>query len=729
MENNKNVIIAVVLSVMVLLGWQYVSRWIWPPAPAPATAVVSGTGAPVGAAVGVGGGGSASATAAGGTAAAPGAVAPAGAAMPAERAPEVVRFLESPDYRVAITSRGGALLSWELKNPRWAVAAEGAPAGAPRHPLDLVTVRAESERSLRLAFDSAPFPYPAGADDYVITSPAAASDALTMRWTDPAGRGWVEKRFKVDPASFHLRVEVTVHNATAAAADVKPGVVVTGWQDPTKASTRSFLNPVVDASSAVCMVNDGIERAHLGDALKGMSTPGVVRWAGIDRQYFLLSVLPDPNPAAGNCEWGAVATGLITTSVKFAKLTAPPGGDASWSMWLYGGPKVSERLSLKGVEMERAIDYGWLGFLCRPMIGLMKIFHGWFGNWGLSIILLTLCVRAATFYWNQKAYKSMQDMARLKPEMDRLKAKLGDDKEKLNVEIAALMRNHNVNPLGGCLPMLLPMPIFFALYYTIFYSAEMFRAPFFGWIHDLSSRDPFYVFPVLTGITMVISGLLTPVTTDNMQARMIRYVMPVVFTGMMLFLPSALSVYYFVNTMLGIVQQWVVRRKYGTIQPTAGPEALKKPADLKGAKDLVQALERGSEDMVQKAAVWLGALAGDPAAKAAAATQGTMSPLVTYAAALRPLLERNDAEVRARAARVLGAARDVQSVPRLVAMLKGEPGERRAAIEALGKIGDDVAREPLQKSMKLSRIWEYPSIMAALTNIEQSRRANAGKAS
>ena len=737
----KRVLIAVVLCVGILLGWPLVQRFIWPPDKAanpaltgtPATGAVAGaTGAAGAGAAGAGAAAGAAGAAAGtgvaagvtGTAGAAGAAAPVAAIVPAERAPEQLRWLETPELRMGISTRGGALVKWELKNPQWA---SKPAAGAAGVPIDLASAPSEFDRAFRLLFDTAPFAFPAGADDWEPRTPAGKTDEVVMRWTDPAGKGWVEKRFSLDPLAFHVRLEVTVHNATALPAEVKSGIYITAWQDPTKAQERGFFHPVADTNSAVCMVNDGVDRAILKNALKGMSTPGVVRWVGVDRQYFLLGVIPDPNPATGNCEWGATPTGLITAALKFQAQTAPPGGDVKWSMWLYGGPKVSETLSLKNVELERAIDYGWLGFLCRPMISLMKVFHGWFGNWGLAIILLTFCVRAATFYWNQKAYKSMQDMARLKPEMDRLKAKYGEDKERLNTEIAALMRNNKVNPLGGCLPMLLPMPIFFALYYTIFYSAEMFKAPFMGWIHDLSTADPFYVFPVLTGITMVISGLLTPVTTDSAQTKMIRYVMPVVFTGMMLFLPSALSIYYFVNTLLGIVQQYVVRRRYGSIGVSggaAGPEALKKPAEIKGAKDVVGAAEKNVEDVQKKAEVWFAALSRDPAAAAA----GTSSPLPTYVAALRPLLDKGDAEVRARAARLLGAARDVLSVPRLVELLDAGPVERRAAIDALGKIGDVSARGPLRSSMKLTRIWEYPSIISALTAIEQRQRAGAGAA-
>jgi YidC/Oxa1 family membrane protein insertase len=203
-----------------------------------------------------------------------------------------------------------------------------------------------------------------------------------------------------------------------------------------------------------------------------------------------------------------------------------------------------------------------VGFLAKPMLYLLRIFHGFIPHWGVAILLLTLVVKLLTWYWSQKSYVQMREMQKLKPELDKLKAKFKDDRTRLNTETMALYKRYKINPLGGCLPMLIQMPIWIALYRTIYSSVELYQAPLFGWITDLSAPDRYFILPALLGVSMFAQQWMTPSSgMDEAQAKIMKWVMPIMFTAFMLFLPSGLNLYIFVNTALSVGQQvWVNKR-------------------------------------------------------------------------------------------------------------------------------------------------------------------------
>ena len=200
--------------------------------------------------------------------------------------------------------------------------------------------------------------------------------------------------------------------------------------------------------------------------------------------------------------------------------------------------------------------FGWIG---RHILTLLKWFYSLVGNWGLAIILLTILVRALVLPFNLMSYKSMKAMQKIQPEMQRIREKYKEDAQKMNLEVMQLMKTHRVNPLGGCLPMFLQLPIFFALYQVLGQSIELYQAPFVFWIHDLSLKDPFYVLPVLMGITLFLQQKLTPSTLDPAQAKILMF-MPLMFTFFMVSLPSGLTLYIFVSGVFGILQQFYFMR-------------------------------------------------------------------------------------------------------------------------------------------------------------------------
>lgn len=225
------------------------------------------------------------------------------------------------------------------------------------------------------------------------------------------------------------------------------------------------------------------------------------------------------------------------------------------------GPKDFDALKSAGQGLDDTIDFWILGILAKPMLWLMRFSFGIIPNWGIAIIFLTLVVKLLTLYWTHKSMVQMRRMGDLKPKMDALKEKFGEDKTKLNQAMMDLYKREKVNPMGGCLPMLLQMPIWIALYRTIYGAVDLYQAPLFLWIDDLSSHDPYFVMPVLLGVLMFVQQKMSPTTGDQTQAKVMLWMMPIMFTSFMLFLPSGLVFYILVNTLLSIAHMLFMNRK------------------------------------------------------------------------------------------------------------------------------------------------------------------------
>jgi len=248
-------------------------------------------------------------------------------------------------------------------------------------------------------------------------------------------------------------------------------------------------------------------------------------------------------------------------------------GAVLYDFELYLGPKDIDRLREPGVGLEDSIDFWIVGFISKPMLYLLRWFYSLIPHWAFAIVMLTILVKLALLYWTQKSFAQMQRMAQLKPMMDELKTRYGKDKERLNQEMMGLYKREKVSPLGGCLPMLLQMPIWIALYRTIYSSVDLYQAPLGGWITDLSAPDPYFVMPLILGASMFVQQRLTPTTMDSAQAKMMQYIMPIMFTVFMLFLPSGLNLYILINTLLTMLQQWYLRRSHNVAKPKPQPSS------------------------------------------------------------------------------------------------------------------------------------------------------------
>jgi len=210
--------------------------------------------------------------------------------------------------------------------------------------------------------------------------------------------------------------------------------------------------------------------------------------------------------------------------------------------------------------LDDTIDFWVLGFLCKPMLWLLRQSYAVIPSWGVAIIVLTLLVKVLTLYPTHQSMVQMRRMAELKPKMDAIREQFKDDKAKMNQALMDLYKREKVNPLGGCLPMLLQMPIWIALYRTIYGAVDLYQAPLFLWVDDLSAPDPYFVMPIVLGALMFLQQKMTPTMGDQTQAKIMQWMMPIMFTAFMLFLPSGLVFYILVNTLLSIAQQWYIRR-------------------------------------------------------------------------------------------------------------------------------------------------------------------------
>lgn len=241
-------------------------------------------------------------------------------------------------------------------------------------------------------------------------------------------------------------------------------------------------------------------------------------------------------------------------------LNIPAGAEAQASTTLYAGPKIQKDLAALSPGLDKTVDYGILWFLAEPIFWLLEHIHNLLGNWGFSIIVLTLIIKLAFFPLSAASYRSMARMRAVSPRLQALKEQFGDDRQKMSQAMMELYKKEKINPLGGCLPILVQMPVFLALYWTLLESVEMRQAPWILWITDLSIKDPFFILPIIMGATMFIQQQLNPTPPDPMQARVMK-MMPIIFTFFFLWFPAGLVLYWVVNNVLSIAQQWYITRK------------------------------------------------------------------------------------------------------------------------------------------------------------------------
>lgn len=283
-------------------------------------------------------------------------------------------------------------------------------------------------------------------------------------------------------------------------------------------------------------------------------------WVAMVQHYFVSAWIPNQktNNNFNIRKIGNQDTYLLGFTSPQIKIN--PGEQASIKADFYTGPKDQYRLEEISPYLDLTIDYGWLWMIAKPLFWVLHQLHQVFGNWGWSIIMLTVLIKAAFFQLSAKSYTSMANMRKLQPEMLRLKDLYGDDRQKMSQETMSLYKREKVNPMGGCLPILVQMPVFIALYWVLLESVELRHAPWILWINDLSVKDPFFVLPLIMGASMFIQMQLNPTPPDPIQAKVMQ-IMPIAFTFFFMFFPAGLVLYWTINNCLSILQQWVITRK------------------------------------------------------------------------------------------------------------------------------------------------------------------------
>jgi YidC/Oxa1 family membrane protein insertase len=467
---------------------------------------------------------------------------------PAAQLKEIV--VETDQYRAVLTTQGARLKDFYLKKYKTKADESSAP-------VNLVTSSAQggtfaltgegdfsaSEQAL----------YTTDTNDSLLHLSATDEKSVSFSLLLPSGVT-LQKTYTFNGQNYSVAVDLQIQNLTPSA---KQGTVSLALiEDTDKTLTGDIVD---DTSAAASLVGNKLHvdtRSSLNKEDKNYT--GEVVWSGYKNKYFL--------KALGSSEQKKMdvsihkKASIVETRFKSSSLMVSSGQNVSFKYFCYFGPLDFQVLKEAGHDLAKAINLGFFAVLAKPLFYVLKFFYNYVGNYGWAIILLTVLIKLIFWPLTAKSYKSMKAMQTLQPEMQKLRDKHKNDRDTLNKEIMTLYKEHRVNPLGGCLPMVVQIPVFFALYQVLMNMIELRHAPFIFWLTDLSVKDPYYITPLIMGVTMFMQQKLTPSQLDPVQQK-IFLIMPVVFTFLFLSFPSGLVVYWLVNNVLTIAQQLSANRK------------------------------------------------------------------------------------------------------------------------------------------------------------------------
>jgi YidC/Oxa1 family membrane protein insertase len=379
---------------------------------------------------------------------------------------------------------------------------------------------------------------------------------VPLTWRSPEGVE-VTKLYTFHRGSYVVDIEHQVHNGTD-----------TDWHGRQYRQLQRTQVAVAGESTFIRTYMGGVlyspeekyEKITFDDMVEGKLDRKVTDgWAAMIQHYFMAALIPETGEEdryyTNTLSGARYVIGMISPHQTIAA-----GESGSFSTRLYAGPKLQDEIAKVAPGLELTVDYGVLTVLSQPLFWLLNAIHNLVGNWGWAIILLTILIKLAFYKLSETSYRSMANMRKLAPRMKSLKERYGDDRQKLNQAMMEMYKKEKINPLGGCLPILVQIPVFIALYWVLLESVEMRQAPFMLWLQDLSSPDPYYVLPLLMGATMLIQQKLNPAPLDPIQAK-VMMALPVVFTVFFAFFPSGLVLYWVVNNTLSIAQQWVITKR------------------------------------------------------------------------------------------------------------------------------------------------------------------------
>jgi len=450
-------------------------------------------------------------------------------------------------YSAVFSSRGGALKSMTLKKYH-EQNSPGASLVVLGNNTDPALLTFSTRASGFNLSDSAN--YTADAETVTISG----KETRQLAFTYISGQGFtVRKVYSFAADSYSVKLDTQVLNNSAAAMVGSIQQVMTYPPEP-KVKDNRF-----DTAGSYLYADNSIQVDKVKDvASASKKYDKNVQWAGFADKYFLSAILAEKNSIA-SVELKKNAAGFLEAVVTAPQVTINAGQSVTVTQRLFVGPKDIDILKAQGNDLVQSLDLGWFTVLAKPLLYTLKYFYGYVGNYGIAIIIVTIILKALFFPLTHKSYKSMKDMQKIQPKMAALKEKYKDDRDAMNKAVMELYRAHKVIPMGGCLPMVVQIPVFFALYKALMFSIELRHAPFFLWVTDLADKDPYYVTPVIMGITMFVQQKMTPSQMDPIQQKMML-ALPVVFTFMFLSFPSGLVLYWLVNNILTIGQQMYINK-------------------------------------------------------------------------------------------------------------------------------------------------------------------------
>lgn len=491
---------------------------------------------------------------------------PSGAAMeptPENREARSIT-VETPLYTAILSEKGAALDDLVLKKYRESVDAESPRKDMIQDRARLINLKTGGDSQQFGGMENALYHLDTEKDVIVVQEEGQSID---FQWVNNDGIR-VRKQFVFNPDSYLIELNVSIENQTVNPISDRLGVKISHVvNDP---SSR------ITFEGAMAYVDNSLEEIKIKDIAEKPGVEGTFRWLGVTDRYFMTVLIPE-EAAAGTMRMETVGEDMVVSTFFVPETMIPQGEVATFAFKALIGPKETEMLSQANYELGKAVNFGMFDFLAKPFLWIMNQIYKVIPNYGIAIILLTLLTKIILWPLGNKSYKSMNDMKRMQPLMSEIREKYKDDKKKMNEETMALYRTYKINPMGGCLPMIVQLPVFFALYRMLYQAIELRHASFFGWINDLSSPDRLFEFgfsipfmepphgiPVLTivmGATMFLQQKMSPPPGDPTQAKMMMF-MPIIFTVIFINFPAGLVLYWLTNNVFSIAQQYYIQKKY-----------------------------------------------------------------------------------------------------------------------------------------------------------------------
>lgn len=447
--------------------------------------------------------------------------------------------------KVVLTNHGGRIKAIYLKKYT---------TNNNHHLVNLIkTSSLEDDYPVTIKFDDPDITYQANNGLYEVyynaltTTQRQPKESITFRYTDPQGIRYT-KDYLFNHDSYLIKFRTSIENLPEKERK-KPFQIL--WA--TELGDSAVNNAGSSDNGPMVYLNKKIIKYELKDSSSPTDYYGELSWVAFRSKYFAIALISPEKVSTATID-RSYNQGL---GIGFKYLIEDSRVGKEFT--IYAGPKETQRLNSAHPDLGKLIDFGWFSFLAIPLLQLLKYSYRFTHNYGLSIILMTVMIKIVFYPLSHKSYQSMRKMQELQPKIKLIQERYKKDQEKLNQETLALYREYKVNPLGGCLPMVLQIPVFFALYRVFLNAIELRNAPFIWWIKDLSEKDPYYFWPILMGLSMFIQQKMTPPMGDPRQNRMML-MMPVIFTVMFLKFPVGLVIYWLVNNLLSIVQQYLMTR-------------------------------------------------------------------------------------------------------------------------------------------------------------------------